>query len=353
MPPCLMRWMCSTPGLRQKTMWWRGRTPPLPATKCYVWPWLRWERLCAESTHIRLLAQTTFQGVCSKDVQDADVLIDMFNISLSSATVPSCFKTTTIIPVPKKSPVSCLKDRPIALTPTIMKCFERLILRHIKNLLPPTLDPLQFAYRTHRSTDDAITTTLHLALTHLDKKDTYVRMLFIDFSSAFNTIIPMHLTRKLSLLGLNTSLCNWILDFPTGRPQTVRIGNNHIIKFANDTTVVGLIDKNDESSYREEVEKLIVWFKINNVSLNIDKTKEMVVDSRRAQSDHESLNIHGSPVEIMKNTKFLSVHLAESLTWSLTGSTVKKAQQHLHFLRRLRKAHLPPPILTTFYTGTI
>ncbi|KAI4901813.1 hypothetical protein NFI96_008255 [Prochilodus magdalenae] len=54
------------------------------------------------------------------------------------------------------------------LTPIIMKCFERLVMRHIKTLLPPSLDPLQFAYRPNRSTDDAISTTLHLALTHLD-----------------------------------------------------------------------------------------------------------------------------------------------------------------------------------------
>ncbi|KAK3522295.1 hypothetical protein QTP86_001904 [Hemibagrus guttatus] len=83
-----------------------------------------------------------------------------------------------------------------------MKCVESLFMRHIKNLLPPSLDPLQFAYRPNRSTDDAISTTLYLALTHLDNKDTYVRMLFLDFSSAFNTIIPQHLIEKLSLLGL-------------------------------------------------------------------------------------------------------------------------------------------------------
>ncbi|KAJ8381813.1 hypothetical protein SKAU_G00025910 [Synaphobranchus kaupii] len=44
-------------------------------------------------------------------------------------------------------------------------------------------------------------------------------MLFIDFSSAFNTIIPQHLTAKRTQLGLSTSLCNWVLDFLTGRPQ--------------------------------------------------------------------------------------------------------------------------------------
>ena len=78
-------------------------------------------------------------------------------------------------------------------------------------------------------------------------------------------------------------------------------------------TVVGLIDKNDESSY-QEVEQLIIRCKVNNLFLNTDKTKEVVVDIRRAQRDHEPLNIHGSPVEIVKNTKFLGVHLAENLT---------------------------------------
>ncbi|KAK3505568.1 hypothetical protein QTP70_005015, partial [Hemibagrus guttatus] len=34
-------------------------------------------------------------------------------------------------------------------------------------------------------------------------------------------------------------------------------------------------------------------------------------------------------------------------------SITKKAQQHLYFLQRLRTAHLPPLILTTFYRGTI
>ncbi|KAK3506672.1 hypothetical protein QTP70_013797 [Hemibagrus guttatus] len=133
----------------------------------------------------------------------------------------------TIVPMPKKSAVSCLNDyRPIALTPIVMKCFKRLVLRHIKTQLPPSLDPLQFAYCPNRSTDDAITTTLHLTFIHLDNKDSYVRMLFINFSSAFNTIIPQYLIEKLSLLGLNTSLCNWILDFLAGRPQSVQTGNS-------------------------------------------------------------------------------------------------------------------------------
>ncbi len=256
--------------------------------------------------------------------QLTDVLTDIFNTSLSQAVIPTCLKSTTIIPVPKKkSPVSCLNDyRPIALSPIIMKYFERLVMHNIKTSLPNTLDPLQFAYRPNRSTDDAISSTLHLALTHLENKDSYVRMLFIDFSSAFNTIIPQQLINKLSLLGLNNSLCNWILDFLTGRPQSVRVGHNTsstttlstgapqgcvlspllftlltndctvkfrsnlIIKFANDTSVVGLISNNDETHYRGEVAQLDEWCGANNLSLNVEKTKEVVMDFRRNSVDH-------------------------------------------------------------------
>ena len=105
-------------------------------------------------------------------------------------------------------------------------------------------------------------------------------MLFIDYSSAFNTIVPSTLITKLMILGLNPSLCNWILYFLTcclrvgnntsamlilnmGAPQgymlspllyslfthdcMARHDSNTIIKFADDATVVGLITDNDET----------------------------------------------------------------------------------------------------------
>ncbi|KAK3514122.1 hypothetical protein QTP70_005121 [Hemibagrus guttatus] len=98
-------------------------------------------------------------------------LHNIFKISLSSAVVPTCLKTMTIVPVPKKSTVSCLNDyRPIALTPIVMKCFE-----------------------SHEAHQDIV--------------------------------------------------------------------------------------KNNKSAYREEVQQLTAWCKDNNLSLNVDKTKEMVVEN--------------------------------------------------------------------------
>ncbi|KAI5615474.1 gastrula zinc finger protein XlCGF28.1-like [Silurus asotus] len=299
--------------------------------------------------------------------QLAQVFTDIFNLSLAQATVPTCLKTTTIVPVPKHSAAKCLNDfRPVALTPIAMKCFEKLVLNHLTAGLPPTLDPHQYAYRPNRSTEDAVSTALHSALTHLDKSNTYIRMLFIDFSSAFNTVLPTVLITKLSELGICTSTCRWILNFLTNRPQSVRLGNqvsstlilntgipqgcvlspllyslfthncaplynsNIFIKYADDTTVVGQIDNNDESAYREEIRNLAAC--------------------RR----HLPVNINGTEVERVSSFKFLGVHISEDLSWQQnTSALVKKAQQRLYFLRSLKKSHLSPRILTSFYRCVI
>ena len=54
--------------------------------------------------------------------------------------------------------------------------------------------------------------------------------------------------------------------------------SNSIIKFADDTTVVGLITNKDETTYREEVGALAEWCQENNLSLNVKKTKELFME---------------------------------------------------------------------------
>ena len=53
----------------------------------------------------------------------------------------------------------------------------------------------------------------------LDKRNPYVRRLFIDYNSVFNTIVPTNFLTNLRTLRLNTSLCNWNLDLLTGHPR--------------------------------------------------------------------------------------------------------------------------------------
>ena len=99
----------------------------------------------------------------------APVFTIIFNLSLAQSTVPTCFKVSTIIPVPKNASPAGMNDyRPVALTTVVMKCFERLVKDHICSSLQSTLDPLQFAYCSNRSKEDAISQVLHSTLSHLD-----------------------------------------------------------------------------------------------------------------------------------------------------------------------------------------
>lgn len=322
--------------------------------------------------------------LCSQQL--APVLTDLFNMSLRQSTVPHSFKKSVIIPVPKKTPVTCLNDyRPVALTSVLMKTFERLVLDFIKNRISTSIDPLQFAYRQNRSVEDAISYALSFVYKHLDKAKSYARMLFIDYSSAFNSMVPTKLILKLRTLGLDEAICKWILDFLTCRPQRVKINgclsdelcvstgspqgcilspllftlytydcvaaheDNRIIKYADDTTVIGLISSNDESHYREEVENIVLWSEENNLLLNTSKTCELVIDFGQAKN-HLPLSMNNTEVQIVDKCKFLGVTLSNDLKWKSNTSVIaKKARQRLFFLRKLRDFTHNTKILLNFY----
>lgn len=126
--------------------------------------------------------------------QQTEVFTSIFNLALSTCTDPKCFKSATIVPIPKKPSVSSLNDyRLDALTSTVMKHFERLVLKHIKSSLPLILYQHQFTYRANRSTGDAINTDLHTVLTHLEQPGSYAA---------------------------NHHTCRWIKDFLTDWPMS-------------------------------------------------------------------------------------------------------------------------------------
>ena len=102
-----------------------------------------------------------------------------------------------------------------------MKRFERIILNQLMKSTKPHLDPYQFAYKHNRSTEDATLTLSHnasLCNGNLEKPGSFVRILFIDFSSALQ---PQFMASKLLKLNVNPRLIFWIVDFLVNRSQTV------------------------------------------------------------------------------------------------------------------------------------
>ncbi|KAF7649123.1 hypothetical protein LDENG_00146500, partial [Lucifuga dentata] len=309
--------------------------------------------------------------------QLSPVFTDIFNISLETCHVPACFKSSTVIPIPKKTRTTGLNDyRPIALTSVA--------------ITDPLLDPLQFTYRANRSVDDAVNMALHFILQHLDSPGTYARILFVDFSSAFNTIIPALLQDKLSQLNVPDSNCRWITDFLSDRRQHVRLGkqvsdswtistgssqgcvlspllfslytnsctSSHqsvkLLKFADDTTLIGLISGEDESAYRWEIDHLVTWCRQNSLELNTLKTVEMIVDYRKNPVPPTSITLCDALVDTVEHFRFLGTIITRDLKWELTiSSLTKKAQQRMHFLRQLKKFKLLTAMMIVFYTSII
>ena len=261
--------------------------------------------------------------------------------------------------------------RPVALTSIPMKCLERLLLKqHIKKSLSFIQDPLQFAYRAGRSVEDAILTFLDNVYSHLDTPRNYCRILFIDFSSAFNTIQPHILFSKLKNMNLNNRITSWILEFLTNRSQYVNLNGVKsdlittntgapqgcvispvlftiytndcfkntkgvkLIKFADDSSILGLIISS-EDEYRQFVEDFTKCCDDHFLLLNIKKTKELIIDFRIKKEPIEPLFIKGEEVEIVHVYKYLGVIIDDKLDWHAHCSHVhKKMSQRLFFSQK-------------------
>lgn len=319
------------------------------------------------------------------------IIHSIFNISLGQCRMPAIWKVGEIIPVSKKPLPKVDNDlRPVTLTAILAKCFERTILPKISSCTKPVMDKLQFAYLPNRSTDDAIITLIHELTQHLDHGSNYARCLFIDYSSAFNTMQPHILIERLATYNVPARLQLFILDFLTDRHQYVRTDQEQsssttintgapqgcvlsaflfiiytnalslcsaktkIIKYADDTVVVGLIDNNSEDEYRSTVSHVSNWCSDNHLDLNVTKTKEMVFDNRKKQNHKEPIVINNTPVCLAKSYKYLGVIIQDNLKWNehVTGQ-VKKADRRMYHVRCLKKLNIDSNILCLFYNSIV
>ncbi|KAF7650670.1 hypothetical protein LDENG_00122430 [Lucifuga dentata] len=102
----------------------------------------------------------------------------------------------------------------------------RVVAKHLLTPLADYLDPLQFAYKMGRGTDDVTLSLMNTITKHLQQPKSYVRLLFIGFTSAFNCMRKQILIKRLCDLNVNGNLILWIKDFLTDRPQKVFFNGN-------------------------------------------------------------------------------------------------------------------------------
>ena len=215
----------------------------------------------------------------------------------------------------------------------------------------------------------------------------------MDFSSAFNTIQPHLLLKRLLDLHVEPTLVLWIRSFLTDRPQHVNIRGHvsdeivlntgapqgcvlspilfslytneltcngpilSLIKFADDMALVArLKDEHSLSQYIQYTQILQGWFESSFLYLNVDKTKELCLTGAGAvgTSLGGPVRIRNQDVEIVTSFKYLGTILDKDLSFTENVDFVyKKTQQRLYLLRKLKSFGIKTSILESVYRSLI
>jgi Reverse transcriptase (RNA-dependent DNA polymerase)/Endonuclease/Exonuclease/phosphatase family len=312
----------------------------------------------------------------------------LINRSMRASYVPHQWTTAIIHPVAKvQIPVQMSDFRPISITPVISRVLEREIVhRHLyPTFVKPPMSQLlsdQFAFRPTGSTTSALIAILHELSTML-RENSYVTLISLDFSRAFDTVRHSTLAAKLSELDIHDHVYNWIVNFLSCRQHVTRFEGrtskaaainssvvqgsglgpsvydinasdlhpmnpeNRMFKYADDTYL--LVGSRARTTVSEELANVSRWASRNNLRLNTTKSREMIIARR-------SCNELPPPIDDVvrvQSMHILGVTLGSDL--GVTGHVdeiVEACSGSLHALRILRAHGLPPGALQVVTEAT-
>ena len=244
----------------------------------------------------------------------APPLTAIFNNSLREGVVPIEWKTANVIPLPKRNPpVSIEKDiRPTSLTPIAAKVFESIVMKWIDEKMDGKIDNKQFDGISGTSTTDVLLEMVNKWYEVTDNLDSYVRVVMLDFSKAFDLINHCLLIEKLQLYDLPEHIIKWMAAFLLDRNQRVNIGKHysqsgltnggvpqgtlsgpkcflvyindletpvHLYKYVDDSTLFEVCERIGVglSLMQESVDIASKWTEENYMKLSNEKSKEMII----------------------------------------------------------------------------
>ena len=316
------------------------------------------------------------------------VISELINRSISAAHVPEQWKTAVITPVAKvKKPEQMTDFRPISVTPVLSRVVERELVRgHLYQAFAksPASEALgdQFAFRPTGSTTAALIAILQQT-TDLLRSNKYVAIISLDFSRAFDTVRHSTLAEKLSALDIHDQVYNWLIQFLKGRQHVTRfmgqtsaparinasavqgsgVGpsfysidasdlqplhpTNVMVKYADDTYL--LVGSTSRATVCEELRSVSDWATSNNLKLNANKSREMLI-MRRGSVEQPPL-LDG--VQRVESMKILGVTFRNNLSATPhVEEIIGACSGSLHALRILRSHGLSREALNVVAEAT-
>ena len=321
----------------------------------------------------------------------------IFNTSLKSSRFPNDWKTTRMTPIFKEGNKSDKSNyRPISVLPVISRLFEKLVLNQLYQYLDHKglLSLNQSGFKRLHSTVTCLLKNTGDWKTGLDSGQ-MLGMVFVDLRNAFDTVDHRILCNKFKLYGVQQREISWYKGYLSDRSQYCSVGgydcnvgelelgvpqgsclgpllfliyiNNlpkttqgKVCMYADDTTLCHM--SNDisklESAINEAPELLDNCFKGNKLSLNVVKTRSMLIctKSRRKilNSNDNKLNllIRDREMESVDVIKYLGVHVDYNLSWKDHLKSVTSKLSRMGMLKQA-KYYLPEACQKTLYSSIV
>ncbi len=135
---------------------------------------------------------------------------------------------------------------------------------------------------------------------------------------------------------------------------TATVDSCTIIKYADDTAIIGKIIHGDETAYRKQIQAVTDWCSNMDLIINVSKTKELHTNFRELVKPEGAIVINDKNVDIVDHFKYLGVTITSNLSWSAQIDNIcKKSSQRLYFLRKLRQAKVDTTIMKLFYQSIV
>ena len=133
-----------------------------------------------------------------------------------------------------------------------------------------------------------------------------------------------------------------VLTFPFYINDLPTVVNHCSVSLYADDTVLYCFSSNTkylENALNEDMSRIALWLSQNKLTLNIEKTKSMLIGSDRKlrAATATSVSVFDEEVESVEHFKYLGVTLSSNFTWTEQIEYVStKINQRLRLLSRIK-----------------